>query len=59
MTRLILLIFFNSQSEPEKMKDVPVDFRHITVREAKRNGFARRKAPSIQDFPESWLPSAA
>lgn len=46
------------KSEPEKMKDVPLDFRHITVREAKRNGFARRKAPSIQDFPETWLPSS-
>jgi hypothetical protein len=41
------------------MKDVPLDLRHITVREAKRSGFDRRKAPSIRDFPQAWLPSTA
>ncbi|UZJ51556.1 hypothetical protein CBS101457_000876 [Exobasidium rhododendri] len=47
-----------ANTEPEKMQDVPLDVRHLTVKEAKRGGFDRRKAASIRDFPSEWLPSA-
>lgn len=39
------------------MKDVPLDLRSLNIREAKRSVFDRRRAASIRDFPESWLPT--
>lgn len=55
----ISLPLSHCQTQAEQVADVPLDLRALRIREAKRTGFDRRRAPSIRDFPQEWLPGHA
>lgn len=44
-----------AQANPAEFESVPLDERASLVRETKRSGFERRRAPTLQDFPKEWL----
>lgn len=60
-------LIFGSQNENDRLKDIPVDRRHLEAKLAKaKSGKLKRdlaggvgrysSPPSIRDFPKSWLP---